>query len=184
MQIPINKTQNALETLFKDNGYEDYRWIDPEQIVVAQWVRMKCMFGCSNYGNKASCPPQTQSVSDCGRFFKEYRAAVVFHLLKRSENRDDLLTWYEKEATRLAKLEREVFLSGFEKAFSILFGGCPLCRDCENERSNCKHPEIARPSLEGMAVDVYSTVKKLGYPISVRTDYAQATDRYVLLMVE
>jgi hypothetical protein len=42
---------------------------------------------------------------------------------------------------------------------------------------------LARPAAEGMSVDVYSTVKKIGYPISVRTDMTQAMDRYVFLMV-
>ncbi len=177
------KTQNALETLFKDHGYEDYRWFNPEQIVVAQWVRMKCMFGCSNYGNKAACPPQTLSVSECERFFKEYKAAVVFHLRMQSEILKERSAWYKKEATKLAKLEREVFLAGFEKAIFLLFGGCYLCRECKKERSLCKFPEMARPAPEGLAVDVFSTVKKMGYPISVRTDYTQAMDRYVFLMV-
>ncbi len=177
------KTQYALETLFKDHGYEDYRWFDPEQIVVAQWVRMKCMFGCSNYGNKAACPPQTPSVSECERFFKEYRAAVVFHLRMQSENRKDRFAWYGKETIKLAKLEKKVFLAGFEKAFFLLFGGCVLCQDCKKERSLCEHTEMARPAPEAMAVDVFSTVKKIDYPISVLTDYTQAMDRYVFLMV-
>ena len=67
------KRQNTLENIFKAHGYAEYRWIDPEQIVVAQWVRTKCMFGCPNFGNKAACPPQTPSVTECERFFKEYR---------------------------------------------------------------------------------------------------------------
>ncbi len=145
------KTQIALETLFKDNGYMDFRWFDPEQIVVAQWVRMKCMFGCPNYGNKAACPPQTPSVSECKQFFKEYRAAVVFHIRKQFDNPKDRFVWYKKETIKLAKLEREVFLAGFEKAFFLLFGGCVICKDCQKERSLCKHPEMARPAPEAMA---------------------------------
>jgi predicted metal-binding protein len=35
-----------IEALFAKHGFTDYRWIDPHQIVVAQWVRMKCTFGC------------------------------------------------------------------------------------------------------------------------------------------
>jgi predicted metal-binding protein len=177
------KRQNALEYLFKDHGYTDYRWIDPQQIVVAQWVRTKCMFGCPNYGNKAACPPQTPSVAECERFFKEYRTAVVFHIRKQFENPPDRFSWYRKETVKLAKLEREVFLAGFEKVFFLLFGGCVICKECKKERSLCKHPDMARPAPEAMAVDVFSTVKKIGYPISVRTDTTQAMDRYVFLMV-
>ncbi len=173
----------SLETIFNDHGFSDYKWIDPEQIVVAQWVRTKCMFGCPNYGRKAACPPQTPSVSECERFFKEYSDAVVFHLRLQSDNPEERFVWYKKMGLKLAKLERKVFLAGFERVFFLLFGGCYLCQECNVERSRCKQPERARPAPEGMAVDVYSTVKKLGYPISVRTECTQAMDRYVFLMV-
>ena len=184
LKIDASKSQYAaLEIMFKDYGFTDYKWIDPEQIVVAQWVRMKCMFGCPNYGRKAACPPQTPSVSDCERFFKEYRDAAVFHLKVQFDNPQDRFVWYKKMTLKLVKLEREVFLAGFERAFFLLFGGCPLCKECKVERSLCKQPERARPAPEAMAVDVYSTVKNLGYPIAVRTEDTQAMDRYVFLMV-
>ena len=141
------------------------------------------MFGCPNYGRKAACPPQTPSVAECERFFKEYSAAVVFHLRVQFDKPEDRFAWYKKVTLRLAKLERKVFLAGFEKAFFLLLGGCPLCRECHGKRALCKQPELARPSPEAMAVDVYSTVKKLGYPITVKTDYTQAMDRYVFLMI-
>jgi len=32
-------------------------------------------------------------------------------------------------------------------------------------------------------VDVYSTVRRFGFPINVRTDYDQKMDRYAFLMV-
>jgi hypothetical protein len=42
---------------------------------------------------------------------------------------------------------------------------------------------MARPSPEGMAMDVYTTVRQFGFPINVRTDYDQKMDRYAFLMV-
>lgn len=173
----------ALEAIFKDHNFSDYKWIDPAQIVVAQWVRMKCMFGCPNYGSKAACPSQTPSVSECERFFKEYSNAAVFHIRVQFDDPQDRFNWYKDITLKLVELERKVFLAGFERALFLLFGGCQLCEECTVDRSQCKQPKLARPSAEGMAVDVYSTVKKIGYPISVRTDMIQAMDRYVFLMV-
>jgi predicted metal-binding protein len=46
----------TLEALIRKHGYSDFRWIDPKEIVVAQWVRMKCRFGCPDYGQNACCP--------------------------------------------------------------------------------------------------------------------------------
>ncbi len=48
---------HGLETLFSDHNFSDFKWLGPKEIVVEQWERMKCMFGCSEYGQNASCPP-------------------------------------------------------------------------------------------------------------------------------
>ncbi len=40
--------RKKFEEVFKKHGYFDYKWIDPKQIVVAQWARLKCTFGCKN----------------------------------------------------------------------------------------------------------------------------------------
>jgi predicted metal-binding protein len=42
-----------LEKKFHDHGFADFRWIDPRRIVVSQWVRMKCQFGCGEFGHTA-----------------------------------------------------------------------------------------------------------------------------------
>ncbi len=38
-------------------GFHDHQWVQPSELVVSQWVRAKCMFGCPDYGRNASCPP-------------------------------------------------------------------------------------------------------------------------------
>ena len=180
-----NKKQySSLEKIFNDEGFADYKWITPEQIVVAQWVRMKCMFGCSNYGQKGACPPQNPSVSECERFFNEYKKGVVFHFSLQKDISEERIIWCRTTALKLIELEKKVFLAGYEQAFMLLFGGCYLCVDCSGERSQCKQPDMARPAPEGLAVDVFSTVKNAGYQISVKTDPSQAADRFVMLMVD
>jgi predicted metal-binding protein len=67
---------HGLETLFSDHYFSDFKWIDPKEIVVAQWVRMKCLFGCSEYGQNASCPPNVPSVLECRQFFSEYNESL------------------------------------------------------------------------------------------------------------
>ena len=174
----------GLERLFAQHGYQDYKWIDPDRIVVAQWVRMKCMYGCPNYGNKASCPPNVPSIPECERFFGEYRRIAVFHLQKAFDPPEERFAWYKKETVRFAGLERAVFLAGFEKAFSLLFGGCNLCAECGAERAACKQPALSRPAPEALGMDVYATVRGIGYPIQVRTEKTQAMDRYLFLLVD
>jgi len=88
--------RSTLEELFSQHGYNDFKWIDPEKIVVAQWVRMKCLYGCPGYGKSAVCPPNVPSVSECERFFGEFSHAVVFHFEKSVEKPDDRHAWTKK----------------------------------------------------------------------------------------
>ncbi|UCG14826.1 MAG: DUF2284 domain-containing protein [Deltaproteobacteria bacterium] len=145
---------------------------------------MKCMFGCGEYGKNASCPPNVPSVSECERFFREYSTAVVFHFEKKVDKPEERHAWSRKVNAKLWKLEREVFLSGHERAFLLFMDSCCICEDCSNERANCQQPRLSRPSPEAMAVDVFTTVRQLGFPLEVRTDYSQKMDRYAFLMVE
>jgi predicted metal-binding protein len=61
---------------------------------------------------------------------------------------------------------------------------CCICDDCPGVREECKNPRAARPSPESMAVDVFSTVRRYGYPIEVLSEYSQAMDRYAFLLIE
>lgn len=178
------KKQAELEALFSAHGYFDFKWIEPEDIVVSQWVRMKCTFGCGNYGKNASCPPNTPSVAECRQFFSEYRTAVLFHFEKKVDKPEDRHSWSSEVNQKLVKLERAVFLAGHEKAFLLFMDSCSFCADCPGVRQECVNPRLARPSPESMAVDVFSTVRKYGYPIEVLSEYSQAMNRYAFLLVE
>ena len=136
-----------LASLFHKYGFEDYKWIDPEKIIVSQWVRMKCMYGCGEYGHNASCPPNVPTVSECERFFSEYSAAVIFHFDKKVDKPEDRHLWSKKVNVKLAKLEREVFLSGYERAFLLFMDSCGICGECPaGSKEECKEPRLARPS--------------------------------------
>lgn len=176
--------QKQLEQLFARHGVSDFKWIDPKQIIVSQWVRMKCMFGCSEYGHNASCPPNVPSVSECERFFSEYRISAIFRFAKKVDKPEDRHRWSKKVNMHLNRLERDVFLAGFERVFLLFMDSCCLCNDCVGERIRCKVPRVARPSPESMAVDVYSTARQFGFPIAVRTKYSEEMNRYAFLMVQ
>jgi predicted metal-binding protein len=181
---PLPGEAQSFEELFRAQGYEDFRWIDPQRIVVAQWVRMKCAFGCGEYGKCAACPPNTPSVPECERFFREYTRAVVFRFAKTVARPEDRRAWSRDVNRKLLDLERAVFLAGCPKAFLLFMDSCHLCETCAPARAECRHPKLARPAPEAMAVDVFSTVRACGYPIEVLTDYGQEMNRYALLMIE
>jgi len=173
-----------MEELFGEQGYRDFRWIDPRRIVVAQWVRMKCQFGCREYGRNASCPPNVPSVAECARFFGEYRKAAILHFPMALENPEDRHAWSREVNRKLLGLERAVFLKGHPRAFLLFMDSCGFCQQCAGSRQECKEPRSARPTPEAMAVDVFSTVRKVGFPIGVLPGYQETMNRYALLLVE
>jgi predicted metal-binding protein len=177
-------TANSLETLFTEHNYTDFKWLDPKEIVVAQWVRMKCMFGCGEYGHNASCPPNVPSVSECSRFFSEYETAAVFHFPKTVDKPEDRHKWSRKVNRGLIKLERAVFRAGYQKTFLLCMDSCGLCKECTGVREECIEPRSARPSPEAMGVDVFATMRKIDYPIAVLPDYHDTMNRYAILLIE
>jgi len=177
-------THKELESLFHKHGFTDFKWINPNQIIVAQWVRMKCMFGCNEYGKNGTCPPNTPTVPECERFFLEYSGAAIFHFKKTVNKPEDRFPWSKEVNSKLLELEREVFISGFPKTFLLFMDSCYLCQDCPGTRHLCKNPKSARPTPEAMAVDVFATVKQIGYSIDVLSDYSQQMDRYAFLMFD
>lgn len=173
-----------IETILRLHDYDDFKWIDPHEIVVSQWVRMKCEFGCPSYGKAASCPPNNPSVEECQRFFSEYTRAILLHFQKIAPEKVERKAWSARTNLKLVKLERDIFLAGHPKAFLLFMDSCEICAECVPDRANCKEPKLSRPSPEGMAVDVFTTVRKLGYSIDVLTDTQQTMNRFAFLLVD
>ena len=181
----MNKNDiHKIEELARQFGAEECKWTSGEDVQVGQWVRFKCMFGCESYGKKGGCPPAVPSVSECRTLFSEYEHILVMRLSTRLDDPKDRKTWCHKKNARLLKLEREVFLSGYHKAFLLEMDECRMCKDCEPLRIDCKKPKLARPSPEALAVDVFSTVRDLGFPIDVLSEHDQTMNRYSFLLVE
>ena len=173
-----------LEKLARTHNLKDFKWLDPKSIIPRHWVRAKCVFGCPRYGLKACCPPEVPSVADCKGMFAEYRSGLFFHLAKRFAEPNARFSWAKEVNEQVLALEREVFLSGYYKAFSFTPAPCNLCDPCKNTKRGCRNPLVARPTLEAFGVDVFATARKIGYPVRVLKGYEEETNRFGLLLVE
>jgi predicted metal-binding protein len=178
------ETRKKVDAIMQRRGYADYKWLNPADIVVSQWVRMKCLFGCNEYGRTAVCPPNVPAIPECERFFREYRSAVIIHFDKNVAKPEGRFAWTRKVNLNLLDLEKEIFCSGFEKAFLLFMDSCNICRDCHPKKEDCVEPKKSRPTPEALGVDVYSTARAAGYPIQVLADYAEKMNRYAFLLVE
>jgi len=117
--------------------HEDLKPIPTEIVVVADWVRWKCRYGCKAYGKHLSCPPYTPTPDETKRLLSEYRYAVIARFEAKPDQK--LLPKHLHHAlwnslTRLHKtiyeLERKAFLYGYYKAFGMGAMPCTLCETC------------------------------------------------------
>ncbi|MCQ1538215.1 DUF2284 domain-containing protein [Methanocalculus taiwanensis] len=161
--------------------------IPVEDIVVSDWVRMKCRFGCKGYGKHLSCPPYTPDPEDMRRILLGYRTALLlrfdgdpahpkihpedipldFHPFYR-----EMILWIWDAVW---KLEKMAFYDGYYKAFGFGAYPCIFCDECvveewegpvdESIRRSCRQMDRVRPSMESVGMDVFATAKKVGWDI-------------------
>jgi predicted metal-binding protein len=140
-------------------------------VVTAPWVRLKCQYGCGAYNTSLCCPPhsptpdETRAVLDC------YQRAILVHCGPRVDVKE-----------LMVKLERELFLAGFYRAFGYGCGPCSLCHECN--LGSCVHAYQARPAMEACGMDVFATARANGFPLEVVTDHSCDQNYYGLALVD
>jgi len=176
-------SKESISNILSEIGFTDYKWINPKQIILAQWVRIKCEFGCSDYG-LGTCPPNTPSVAECRNFFNEYTNGIIIRLTKMADKNNYPSDWSKEMTTKLLELERQVFLLGNQKAFLLNQTCCSICKECIGNRHDCKDKVKSRPSPEAFAVDVYQTVRNCGMEINVVSDNHSEMNRIAILLID
>ncbi|MBP1928655.1 putative metal-binding protein [Methanolinea mesophila] len=183
--VPVLEHEiGKLTGIASDRGVQ-VRAIPAKDVVIAEWVRFKCRFGCKGYAKHLSCPPYAPSPRETRAMVNEYQTAILlrfegvpghesfgpedipedFHGFYR-----DLILWVN---TTVHLLEKTAFYDGFYKAFG--FGGypCIYCEECiaeecegvvdESSRRRCRHMDLVRPSMEAAGMDVFATAARAGW---------------------
>lgn len=173
----------SIERAMQNHKITDYKWINASDIQVANWVRMKCTYGCRDFG-KAVCPPNTPPVEQCRDFVNEYTNALIIRFKLKADKNSNPNPQASEITKTMLSLERAIFLAGHHKTFLFNFDCCTLCKDCVSSKELCKIPKNSRPSPEAFAIDVFGTVRQADFPIDVVTEEAQEVNRYALILVE
>ena len=154
----------------KSLGAKHAKIIPARSIVTAQWVRLKCQFGCGTYGTRLTCPPNSPTPEQTQKLVECYKNALMIH-------GDEYTDIHEV----ISALEREMFLDGYYKAFGMAAGPCGLCKRCPK---TCAYPEKARPAMEACGIDVFATARANGFPIEVvRTENCKG-NYYGVVLIE
>jgi len=153
-------------------GAVNAKVIDAKKVIVEDWVRLKCQYGCGNYGKALTCPPYSPTPGQMRRALKGYSRAILMRLPDESMDAHDLV----------AKLERHVFLEGYYSALGLPAGPCERCKKCN--LNHCVFPRLARASMEASGIDVYATARKNGFRIEVLKNRRQKPTYFGLLLVK
>jgi len=168
-----------------ETGYEEWAYkavragftkavlLPVEKIVIGDWVRKKCRFGCAVYGKNLQCPPYGMKSKETLDLLKAYKCSL---LLEGSPPGKEF-------HNRLLLMEKKAFLAGYHKALVFGAGHCPVCSKCPGD-DICRYPEKARPSMEGSGIDVYSTAKNAGISLKPVADRNQYVKYIGLLLLE
>ena len=152
-------------------GAKGAKIVAPRSVATGYWVRWKCRYGCSGYQSSLMCPPYTPSPDQTREMLNQYKRALLFEAARG-------------ESKKIAvALEKKLFLQGFYKAFGLGAGPCSLCEACAFEEG-CRHPELARPSLESCGIDVFTTAREHGFTINVVRDRRDAQHYFGLMLID
>jgi predicted metal-binding protein len=176
MEIAEIYCKKALE-----KGIDQGKIIDPRSIVIAEWVRMKCQFGCPGFGKRLCCPPYTPTPDVTRKVVAQYQKAILLHQRLKSGETSAVSRKVFNET--VVRLEIQIFLDYYYKAWSMGSGACRLCKDCDITVP-CKHGFEARPSMEACGIDVFKTARENGFHIGVVRSYEEEMDIFGLILVE
>jgi predicted metal-binding protein len=158
-------------------GVDGAKVVDPRSVVTAEWVRMKCQFGCAGFGMSRCCPPHTPAPELTRKVVDSYQKAILVHRRLPKGEKTKLFN------ETIVKLEIRIFLDGYYKAWSMGSGPCRLCKECD-PTTPCKHGLEARPSMEACGIDVFKTARDNGFPIEVIRAREEERNIFGLILVE
>jgi predicted metal-binding protein len=173
MPKPFNVLEEELREMALKSGASAFKPIEPKDIVTAHWVRLKCQFGCKNYGTRLTCPPYSPSPEDTRKVLDEYSKAYLIKYegflgfdVYPPEHLDEAMTKLSLHVCKASyDMERHAFISGYYKAFSYGAHRCRKCDVCaimEKGDKGCRFPMDARPSPESSGIDVFRTSANAG----------------------
>ncbi len=162
-QGPLCLSTDIIKEFALELGFNHIIAVHPKDVVTAPWVRQKCRYGCSNFNKKPQCPPNGMDDTLTRRLLDSYSKAYLVRGTPPGHS-------FYKD---LLALEKKAFLDGYHKAFVFGAGSCSVCSPCSQD-GICRTPHLARPSMEGSGIDVYTTARNAGLnlePVRKKGDY-------------
>jgi len=155
--------------------------IPASTVTVDERVRLKCLVPrCLRAGETPNCPPYAPNLDLVRRALSRFSWAVLFKCdvepleeyvpgrgATKAEQRRTL-SFHQKSAEVVCKLERQAYKDGYYLAMGLGGGSCKdyLCKGliCQFlDSGRCRFPHRARPAMEAMGIDVVALINKVGW---------------------
>lgn len=167
------KMQNQLLKKAFDLGAKDAIVFEIKDVVFDSRTLLKCLFGCE--GGFPFCPSVQQDITIAEKY-TEMAKAYKWGILLSTEN--------VKEGQEITlELERAAFLSGYY--FALACTECEACSVCHFQKTGtCLNPKKVRLPLYVLGIDVYKTVRGLGWELEVVQDKLNQAKNMTAVFVE
>jgi predicted metal-binding protein len=153
-------------------GASEAAIIDSAEIVLKDSLAALCVEPrCPNYGLAASCPPHVSGPAGFRELVGQHPHALVYKIdvdseLLLSPEVADLMRLIHEIGTSVERRARDL---GYARASAFGGGSCknlfcgeePDCRVVDRG-GDCRHPDLARPSMSGFGVDTTALLRSAG----------------------
>jgi predicted metal-binding protein len=184
-QIPAEVLQQDLEKFRKralELGATDAAIIRASEVIIDERARAKCLYPkCPWYGTNMNCPPYSPDLDFFRRVINSYEYGIFFRMrlspqmLKKIPKGPGKLTKLSPALKQIEqivnRIESEAFYDGYYFVMGFGGGSCKvtLCSQTECQAlikgQPCRHPLLARVSMEGAGMDAYKMAVKQGWDI-------------------
>jgi len=136
-------------------------------------VEMCAPPACSSYGKSANCPPFVMTPPEARTLISQFDEAVFFKI----DVEPRVLFSEEQfrpfgEIFRIAsRLEQRAMELGWKRSWGLGAGSCKpvFCHDAPCaaliDGGKCRFPDLARPSMEAIGINVFRLAKRVHWPI-------------------
>ena len=158
--------------LAKELGVTGAAIVDKESWYLDPRVTLKCgVPRCRNYGTCANCPPHSPDAMTTAALIDRYEKGILLRWEYHRETTREAGTEYRRGLyVSIAKIEAAAFYDGYYLACAFGSGSCrrslcgeASCQELTEPHKGCRHPLLARPSMEAVGFDVYRTAARAGW---------------------
>jgi predicted metal-binding protein len=177
-RVTRKRDYEKLKKLALKHGADRASLLPASKVVIDDRIRLKCQVPlCENYFHNLMCfyAPDVERME---RIVKKYSIALLVQTVHpmtgpvQKHGHDSVTDAYASSIPvhkLVNKLEEEAMVMGFGYVTGFIGGPCKLCKNCVGPFSNkkCRHPFLARPSMEAVGMDVALIAKNAGIPFEV-----------------